>query len=208
MADPNESWMSDYIQQDHPINGFKPWEDRETPQNNIFYHHGKYWVDDRIMVLESRITEVISGSHDAVTAGHWGSRKALQMLQRKYIFNDMKEHVDHHVKTCNVCQRVKSERKRARGRIQFLDISQQKWHVVHMDWVLGLPPWPPNVGTYDAMLTFTDEATKMVHFVATNRFEKATDTARCFMHYIVRCHGLPRTVICDRDARFLSFGKP
>ena len=116
----------------------------------------------------------------------------------------MKEHVDHHVKTCNVCQRVKSERKRARGRIQFLDIPQQKWHVVHMDWVLGLPPWPPNVGTYDAVLTFTDRATKMVHFVATNRFEKATDTARFFMHYIVRCHGLPRTVICDRDARFLS----
>jgi len=119
MADPNETWMSDYLQQDHPINGFKPWEDWETPQNNIFYHHGKYWVDDRIMVPDTRITEVISGSHDAVTAGHWGSRKTLQMLQRKYIFNDMKEHVDHHVKTCNVCQRVKFESKRTKRRIQF-----------------------------------------------------------------------------------------
>ena len=81
---------------------------------------------------DSRITEVISGSHDAVTAVHWGGRKTFQVLQRKYIFNVMEKHVDHHVKTCNVCQRVKSERKRARGRIQFLDIPQQKWHVVHM----------------------------------------------------------------------------
>ena len=73
-----------------------------------------------------------------------------------------------------------------------------------MDWILGLPPWPPQIGTYNAVLTFTDRATKMVHFVPASLFEKATDTARYIMHYIVRQHGLPRSIFCDRDSRFLS----
>ena len=44
----------------------------------------------------------------------------------------------------------------------------------------------------------------MVHFVATYKNEKATNTAKFFLNYVVRCHGLPHTVICDRDYKFLS----
>ena len=69
---------------------------------------------------------------------------------------------------------------------------------------IGFTPWPPNVGTYDAVLTITDMATKMVHSVATNRTEKATDTARYIMQHVVCIHGLPRSIICDRDSKFLS----
>ena len=44
----------------------------------------------------------------------------------------------------------------------------------------------------------------MVHFVATNRTEKATDTARYLMQHVVRINGLPRSIICDRDSKFIS----
>ena len=47
-------------------------------------------------------------------------------------------------------------------------------------------------------------AAKMVHFVATNRTEKATDTARYLMQHVVKAHGLLRSIICDRDSKFLS----
>ena len=53
-------------------------------------------------------------------------------------------------------------------------------------------------------MTITDKATKMVHFVATNRTEKATDAARYLMQHVVKAHGLPRRIICDRDSKFLS----
>ena len=70
--------------------------------------------------------------------------------------------------------------------------------------VLGSPPWPHNVGNYNAVLSLTDRATKMVHFVATSKAETAANAARYFMNYVVRAHGLPRTVICDMDSKFLS----
>ena len=116
----------------------------------------------------------------------------------------MKDSVDTHVRTCNICQRVESERKATRGKIQPLLVPARKWQAIHMDWVLGLPPWQPNNGTYDAVLTITDRATKMVHFIATSKTEKATDTARYFIQHVVKTHGLPRSVICDRDTKFLS----
>ena len=103
----------------------------------------------------------------------------------------MKDFVDNHILTCHPYQRVKSERESSRGKIQPLLIPERKWQAIHMDWVLGLPPWPPNVGTYDAVLTITDRATKMVHFVATSRTEKATDTARYDIQHVVKIHGLP-----------------
>ena len=83
-------------------------------------------------------------------------------------------------------------------------IPERKWQLVPIHWVLGLHSWPPNVETYDAVLTITDRATKMVHFVATSRMEKATDTARYSIQHVVKAHGLPRSVICDRDSKFLS----
>ena len=109
-----------------------------------------------------------------------------------------------HVTSCHVCQTVKAARRKPGGLVQGLEIPERRWKSVHMDWVLGLPPWPPEEGRYDAVLTFTDRATKQVHLVPTNKFEQATDTARFFMHYVVRTHGLPRSIICERDSRFQS----
>ena len=91
---------------------------------------------------------------------------------------------------------------KCKRKISALADTRAKWHIVHMDWILGLPPWPPNVGTYNAFLTLTDRATKMVHFVPTSKTKTAADTARFFMNYVVRAHGLPRTVICDMDSKF------
>ena len=41
-------------------------------------------------------------------------------------------------------------------------------------------------------------------FIATNKDEKAIDAARYFIQHVVKTHGLPRSVLCDRDSKFLS----
>ena len=90
------------------------------------FDNSKYWHDDRILVPDTMVKEIISSCHDAMTAGHWGGREILQILQRRYIFNNMKTAVDRHVQTCNTCQRVKAERRAVRGEIQALPIPEQK----------------------------------------------------------------------------------
>ena len=125
MPDTVEDWSADYQSQQGGISGLSPWTEM-TAEALTTFHRGKYWHDDRILVPDSRIGEIITWYHDAMTAGHWGARKTHQILQRKYIFNNMKEAVDLHVRTCNICQRVKSERRSAREKIQPLPIPERK----------------------------------------------------------------------------------
>jgi hypothetical protein len=44
----------------------------------------------------------------------------------------------------------------------------------------------------------------MVHFAPTNKHETPLDTARMLLHYVVKYHGIPRSIISDRDPKLMS----
>ena len=72
-----------------------------------------------------------------------------------------------------------------------------------MDWI-KLPPAPIGTTVYDTVLTFTNSATKVVHFVASNVHETAVHTAQLFVKHVVTYHGLPRPLQSDRDPSTMS----
>ena len=199
-----EDWTEAYLSDPATKAEFFTADDCLLHPARLYHGHLYRAGDDRIVVPTSKIPFVLAECHDAVMAGHLGVEKTIDLISRKYTFPDLRAHVVKHVRECHVCQTAKTEHRRARGVVMPLRIPERRWNSIHMDWILGLPPFPPDKNTYNAILTFTDRATKMVHFVPTNKFEKATDTARFFFHHVVRLHGLPRSLICDRDSRFTS----
>jgi len=44
----------------------------------------------------------------------------------------------------------------------------------------------------------------MVHFQATSKKETMADTVEYFINHVVRLHGIPRSIVCDRDTKFLG----
>ena len=66
---------------------------------------------------------------------------------------------------------------------------------IGMDWIVGLPRITRDGRVYDSVLTVTDRATKMTHFIPTWKEATAVDTADQFIRYIVKYHGLPRSII-------------
>ena len=74
-----------------------------------------------------------------------------------------------------------------------------------MNWVVEMPEVFSRGVAYDAVLTVTDRATQMVHFIPTNAHETDEDTADLFLRNVVRLHGLPRSLIYDRDHRFTPY---
>ena len=54
------------------------------------------------------------------------------------------------------------------------------------------------------MFTFTDRATKMVHLVKARATDDALQIAQQLLYNILRLHGLPRSLLSDRDPRLMS----
>ena len=60
------------------------------------------------------------------------------------------------------------------------------------------------VGGKDAILVVCDRLSKMIHFIATTEGTTAKGLARLFRNNVWRLHGLPESVVSDRELQFAA----
>jgi hypothetical protein len=70
-----------------------------------------------------------------------------------------------------------------------------------MDFITGLPRKNKQ---HDSIIVVVDKLTKVAHFVPVKTTHTTTNIAEIFMKEIARFHGIPRTIISDRDTKFTS----
>jgi hypothetical protein len=87
------------------------------------------------------------------------------------------------------------------GTLQPLPIPERPWQVVTMDLITQLPS---TKNGHDAIVVFVDKLTKMALYAATTTNVTALELAHLFFKEVVRHHGLPESIISDRDPRFNS----
>ncbi|KAE8721419.1 Detected protein of unknown function [Hibiscus syriacus] len=82
-----------------------------------------------------------------------------------------------------------------------IKIPEWKWERITMDFVTGLPLTPSKK---DSIWVIVDRLTKSAHFIPIRVNYSLDKLAKLYISEIVRLHGVPLSIISDRDPRFTS----
>ena len=145
--------------------------------------------------------EILSEAHNTEYTIHPGGTKMYRDLKGTFWWNNMKREIAGYVARCLVCQQVKIEHQRPGGLLQPLPIPEWKWEHISMDFVTGFPRTPNG---NDSIWVIVDRLTKSAHFLAIKIGLSLERLAKLYVNEIVRLHGIPITIVSDRDRRFVS----
>ncbi|KAG7583636.1 Ribonuclease H-like superfamily [Arabidopsis suecica] len=169
----------------------------QTSNNGTIVVNGRVCVPD----IKELKDEILREAHQSRFSIHPGLHKMYHDLKRYYHWVGMKKDVARWVARCPTCQLVKAESQVPSGLIQSLPMPEWKWDHVTMDFVTGLPRSPAK---HDAVWVVVDRLTKSAHFVAVSETDGAERIAAKYIEEIVRLHGVPVSIVSDRDTRFTS----
>ncbi len=168
-----------------------------NPQGLLYVKKGG---QRKIVVPWSLRQKVLKECHDLPSVGHVGIRRTLELVERQYHWRGMRGDITSYVRTCPVCQEIKSDNRAKAGLLQPLEIPSRKWAQVTTDLVTDLP----ESDGFTAIAIFVDRMTKMVHLAPCTKEITAPEYAKLFVDHVFRLHGLPEVIISDRDPRFIS----
>ncbi|GJX11091.1 putative reverse transcriptase domain-containing protein [Tanacetum coccineum] len=136
----------------------------------------------------------------------WGEdqESAFQLLKQKLCEASilaLTEGNDNFIVYCDASHQVKAECQKPSGLLVQPKIPMWKWERIMMDFVTKLPK---TSNKHDTIWVIVDHLTKSAHFIPTRETDSMETLTRVYIKEIVSRHGVPISIISDRDSHFTS----
>ncbi|KAI7081079.1 hypothetical protein KC356_g9322 [Hortaea werneckii] len=167
---------------------------------------GLWYYDDRLYVpADSALhAQLMRIHHDDPLAGHFGQEKTKELLQRKYWWPNMTQECVEYVKSCQLCQAMKSRRHRPYGEPQALPLPSRPWQELSMDFITDLPPTKWKGEVVDSILVIVDRYSKMNKYIPVSKRMTSASLADVLRDEVIRYYGVPKGILTDRGSVFTS----
>ncbi|GJY41221.1 putative reverse transcriptase domain-containing protein [Tanacetum coccineum] len=169
----------------------------EQRSDGTLYYLDRIWVP-----LKGEVrTLIMDEAHKSKYSVHPRADKMYYDLRDRYWWPGMKKDIAEYVSKCLTCLKVKAEHQRPSGLLQQPEIPVWKWEGIAMDFVTKLPR---TSSVHDIICVIMDRLTKSDHFLPMREDYKMERLTRLYLNEIVARHGVPISIISDRDSRFTS----
>ncbi|WVZ53447.1 hypothetical protein U9M48_004387 [Paspalum notatum var. saurae] len=158
---------------------------------------GEPWsVVDGVLLFKGRaylspdspiLLEILAATHDT---GHERAEKTLHRFRRDFHMPSARAIIQDMVHHCITCQQNKTEHLHPAGLLMPLPVPTSVWSDISMDFVEGLPSG--------------GQVLQIRAFHRTTASILSRDVAAVFFSEVVRLHGLPTSIVSDRDPVFTS----
>ena len=169
----------------------------------------QFSIQDGILRYKKRIwlgtnrnlqAQIVSALHDAPSGGHSGFPVTYRRVKQLFAWKAMKSDIKAFVASCSTCQQAKPDRSKYPSLLQPLPVPPSAWQIISMDFIEGLPKSKGK----SCILVVVDKFTKYSHFLGLSHPFTAADIAEVFFDNIYKLHGLPDSIVSDRDRIFTS----
>ncbi|KAE8691860.1 Detected protein of unknown function [Hibiscus syriacus] len=99
-----------------------------------------------------------------------------------------------------VCQQDKVENRQPTGLLEPLPVPKRPWDLITLDFISALP----KSEGYGSIMVVVDQFSKYWTFIPCPKDCTTEEAARAFFKNVVKHWGLPRSIISDRDPRFIG----
>ncbi|GJW25283.1 ty3-gypsy retrotransposon protein [Tanacetum coccineum] len=171
-----------------------------NPEGRDFVSRVAQQVDALPVITFTRRLKLLNEFHSTTIGGHSGITATIKRISGSFSWPRLRKDVTRFIQECTICQQTKYSRQKPYGLLQALPIPNQVWEEISMDFITNLP----TSNGKSAIWVIVDRLTKFAHFLALPPHYTAASLANLFLNHIYRLHGLPKSILSDRDPIFLS----
>ena len=144
--------------------------------------------------------EILTSHHDGKITRHLGTAGTLELVTRKYWWDNVIEFTKQYVEGCHTCAQNKVRNKKPGGLLQPLPIPEGPRLWTQSDFITDLPP---SQG-YTAIYVIADCLTKLAHFIPCHSTCTSKQLAELHIHHVWPLHGLPLQHNTDQGPQFTA----